>query len=291
MAQWAPVGELMKNWIIGIVLVLLAAGGWYFYQASQSRTEQAVPSPDLEVVQKEAPATVAVVEEAAVEVVEQTRQEVESKPLVEEEPLPSLQDSDPLAVDTLSSLVGEAMAVRYFASEDLISRLVSNIDALGSRQVPAAIQAVQGPEGEFEVTIDDQPDTTIVNEEGDPIAQYLVDPDNNRRYLVYVEMLEAVDVDQIAGLYRQHYPLFQEAWQQLGYPDGDFNQRLLLIIDELLATPEVEGSLRLKKPEAYYLFSDEELESLSAGQKIMLRMGSENAARVKSKLSEIRQAL
>lgn len=281
----------MKNWIIGIVLVLLAAGSWYFYQASESRTEQAAPPPAVEVVQKEAPAPVAAVEESVVEIVEQPRQEVESEPFVEEEPLPSLQDSDPLAVDTLSSLVGEAMALRYFASEDLISRLVSNIDALGSRQVPAAIQAVQGPEDEFEVTIDDQPDTTIVNEEGDPIAQYLVDPDNDRRYLVYVEMLEAVDVDQVAGLYRQHYPLFQEAWQQLGYPDGDFNERLLIIIDELLATPEVDGPLRLKKPEAYYLFSDEELESLSAGQKIMLRMGSENAARVKSRLSEIRPVL
>jgi hypothetical protein len=40
-----------------------------------------------------------------------------------------------------------------------------------------------------------------------------------------------------------------------------------------------------------YLFVDEDLEALTAGQKIMLRMGNENAARVKSKLSEIRQAL
>ena len=52
-----------------------------------------------------------------------------------------------------------------------------------------------------------------------------------------------------------------------------------------------EEPYRLVKPEAVYQFADEELESLSAGQKILLRMGSENAARVKSKLSEFRHAL
>jgi hypothetical protein len=63
------------------------------------------------------------------------------------------------------------------------------------------------------------------------------------------------------------------------------------VIDDLLATPSVEEPYRLIKPEAVYVFADEELESLSAGQKIMLRMGSDNAARVKSKLSEFREAL
>ena len=49
--------------------------------------------------------------------------------------------------------------------------------------------------------------------------------------------------------------------------------------------------MRLIKPEAYYLFADEDLESLSAGQKILIRMGPDNAARVKAKLVEIRAVL
>jgi hypothetical protein len=40
-----------------------------------------------------------------------------------------------------------------------------------------------------------------------------------------------------------------------------------------------------------YQFADPELEGLSAGQKIMLRMGAENAAKVKAKLREIRREL
>jgi hypothetical protein len=39
------------------------------------------------------------------------------------------------------------------------------------------------------------------------------------------------------------------------------------------------------------VFADPKLESLSAGQKIILRMGRENREKLKSKLREIRQAL
>jgi Protein of unknown function (DUF3014) len=38
-----------------------------------------------------------------------------------------------------------------------------------------------------------------------------------------------------------------------------------------------------------YEFADPALEARSAGQKIMIRMGSENAAKVKAKLREIRR--
>ncbi len=55
--------------------------------------------------------------------------------------------------------------------------------------------------------------------------------------------------------------------------------------------PEVAGPVRLIKPEAYYLYADKELEALTAGQKVLLRMGPDNAARVKAKLTAIRDAL
>jgi hypothetical protein len=77
----------------------------------------------------------------------------------------------------------------------------------------------------------------------------------------------------------------------MGYADGEFNKRLLAVIDELLATPEVTDPVNLVKPEAYYLYTNSELESRSAGQKILLRMGQENSSRVKVKLSEIRESL
>ncbi len=90
---------------------------------------------------------------------------------------------------------------------------------------------------------------------------------------------------------QQQQPLFQQAYVELGYPDGDFNLRLLEIVDLLLAAPEVPQPVRLLKPEAYYLFADPELEALPAGAKLMIRMGNDNAGQVKAKLRELKAAL
>ena len=38
-------------------------------------------------------------------------------------------------------------------------------------------------------------------------------------------------------MYKQYYPLFQQAYVDLGYPEGYFNDRLVEVIDHLLATP------------------------------------------------------
>ena len=77
----------------------------------------------------------------------------------------------------------------------------------------------------------------------------------------------------------------------LGYPTGSFNVRLIEAIDDLLRTPDIEGPVELVQPRVLYEFADSDLEALSAGQKTMLRMGAENAAKIKTKLREIRREL
>ena len=59
----------------------------------------------------------------------------------------------------------------------------------------------------------------------------------------------------------------------------------------MLEAPVPTGPVKLVRPKVLYQFADPELEGLSAGQKIMVRMGPENEARVKAKLREIRRAL
>jgi hypothetical protein len=92
-------------------------------------------------------------------------------------------------------------------------------------------------------------------------------------------------------MYKQYYPLFQQAYVDLGYPDGYFNDRLVEVIDHLLATPDIAGPVQLKRPSVNYEFADTELENRSAGQKALIRMGSDNAAVVKAKLRELRKAV
>ena len=102
--------------------------------------------------------------------------------------------------------------------------------------------------------------------------------------------MEGVEAKRLVAAYVRMYPLFQAAYQELGYPHGYFNDRLVQAIDDLLATPDAPAP-RLAQPKVLYEFADAALEERSAGQKIMLRMGSANAARVKDKLRAIRREL
>lgn len=280
---------MKKNLILIVIIILVVAGivAWYLYDrsleapvAAPVAVTEPVPLPlEPEIAAPEpAPPEAAVEEEA-----------VSSEP--EDEPLPELAESDAYVRDELSEVVGEAGSIQYFPNEGLVARAVATVDALGSRQVPGNIQAVTGPGGEYAAVPDPDPPVEILDEAGDPIPQFRSDPANAGRYRAYVEMLEAVEPEQFATLYERNAPLLEQAWRGLGYTDLAFDDRLVEVIDELLATPEVSEPYQLIKPEAYYLFADEELENLTAGQKIMLRMGSENASRVKSRLREIRQVI
>jgi len=64
-----------------------------------------------------------------------------------------------------------------------------------------------------------------------------------------------------------------------------------VVIDHLLETPDVAGPVYLTKPEAVYLFAEPELEAMTAGQKILVRMGAVNAEQVKQKLREVKDKL
>lgn len=279
----------MKNILIVIALVVLAVLGgtvWYLNESGQKEAEPppvaVEPAPEPAVDEVEAPEPPPLVIDDKV---------TPQAPELVELPPPPLHESDAYVQEGLTNVVGESAATEYFVAEGLAARAVATVDALSSRQVPGNIQAVVGPGGDFVAYPDPDPPTVIRNEAGDPMAQYLSDPANHERYEPYVALIESVDAAQFAELYRRNAPLVEQAWRELGYTDVEFDLRLAEVIDELLATPEVEEPYRLVKPEAYYHFADEELEALSAGQKVLLRMGSENAARVKAKLAEFREVL
>jgi hypothetical protein len=277
----------MKNAVIGLLIIVLGAAAYYYFGVYQPQSEEPPPPPPI--VEQELPAPEPEPEPEPPPPPVQEPAPMEPEPEVE--PLPPLAESDPLVHDSLTVLLGEAPVTQFLVGEDLVSRFVASIDALTSRQIPGSIMAVQELGGEFEATTDEQPENVIRNAEGDPIPQYILDPVNYQRYTSQVETFEAVDSSELLASYQVLAPLFEQAWVELGYPEGEFDERLVEVIDSLLAAPEVQGPVRLVKPEAVYLFADPDLESLPAGQKILLRMGSANANRVKAKLLEIRNLL
>ena len=282
----------MKNWLIALMLIILAAAAYYFVTVSSPQVEEA-PPPPIPSVAIEKPEPEPVPAPVIVEPVEQDIIEVAPEPGMVDEAtvLPALNESDEVIVESLSGLVSEASVMRFLVSDNVISRVVASVDALTARQVPGRIMAAQDLGGEFLATANEQPVEVIRNAEGDPIPQYLLNPANYQRYDPQVELFEAIDTEELMALYEDYTPLFQQAYAELGYPDGDFNERLIEVIDSLLAAPAIHEPLRLIKPEAFYLLTNPDLEALPAGQKVLLRMGPDNAQRVKVKLKEIRAAL
>jgi hypothetical protein len=200
----------------------------------------------------------------------------EPLPEPEPEPLPPLNESDAGLTFALTDVFGAAQMANYLVKDQAISRLVATIDSLTSRQVPLQINPLR-PVG----------DTFQIETEGENLV---LSTQNFLRYDSYVELIRYADNTALVGIYQNFSPLFQQAWEENG-GEGSFEKRLDEVIDHLLETPDVPGPVYLTKPEAVYLFKDSDLEAMTAGQKVLVRMGSANAAIVKDKLTEIRAQL
>lgn len=201
-------------------------------------------------------------------------------PQVAEAPLAS-QDVPAALVD----LLGAKAVTSFLQTDGFARRVVASIDSLGRAHSPLAAWPVFPTGGRF--TVEERPGETVIS------------PDNAARYTPFVLLVGTLDVPGAVRLYRRMYPLLQQAYRDLGFGDRYLNDRVIEVIDLLLATPEPETSPRLQltevkgpvpstRPWVRYQFADPELESLAAGQKILVRMGIVNERRLKGKLEELR---
>ncbi len=196
--------------------------------------------------------------------------------------------ASPTATDlesALTALVGADTVGSLFRLQDLPRRIVTTVDNLGRAQASAALWPVRPPSGEF---------TTDRSGEYEVIASA-----NHQRYARHVAAFEAIDAATAAVAYRRVYPVLQRAYEDLGMPGKYFNDRLVAVIDLMLATPEAPTALRVRLPEfgadmkperpwVLYQYEDPALQQLSSGQRILLRTGPDNLRRIKAKLKEIR---
>ena len=196
-------------------------------------------------------------------------------------PLPALPDSDaPVAVE-LQRVFGAPAVATWLVPDQVLRRFVATVDNL-PRNVPLEKRRpLQAPAEAFIV------DRTTVDG-SDGTQRITLSSRNSARYDAAVAVLEKVDPQALATLYRLYYPLLQQAYEDLGYPERHFNDRMVAVIDELLRTPDITQPIALVQPKVLYQFEDPKLEQLSSGQKLMLRMGPAHAATVKARLRELR---
>ncbi len=245
-------------WLLGAALALSAmAIGYYYYLVDLRGPQPSAPVAET-LGSPEAPA------QPAAEAAPAVRHPV---PAEQAEPsLPTLENSDALARGALVDLLGNRAFDEWIVPAQLVRRIVATVDNLPRQTAPRRSIPLEPVPGAF-----------------------VPDAANGARYTPFVRVLESVDTRALVQRYVRTYPLFQRAYEELGFPGRYFNDRLVEALDDLLAAPELAAAPELVQAKVLYEFADPELEKRSAGQKILLRMGPENAARVKAKLREIRR--
>jgi hypothetical protein len=190
----------------------------------------------------------------------------------------------------LIDALGQSPVLRFVQTEDFSRRFVVTVDNLGRGHAAPALWPLNTTPGRFSVSGGDGELRNIA-------------PENARRYTPLVQWVSSIDARRAAELYARMYPQLQKAYEENGYPGRYFNDRVVEVIDHLLATPEpapgaplvqlteVKGSVPSTQPWLRYEFADPQLQSLSSGQRILLRVGPQHRQVLKAKLAELRRQI
>ena len=235
-------------WAVAIVLLLalLLAALWY-YRRGEEPVAAPLPAPS---------APVAPVETVEQEVVD----------------LPALDESDSWLKDVVGQLSENPQLMTWLLNEDLIRRLVATTTNLAHGESPRPHVRFLQPSGSFAVV-----------ENGDSVT---IDPASYLRYQTLAAVVSSLHVDGTAQVYRNVKPLLDEAYRELGYPDGDFDTVAADAVKVLLDTPSVEGA-EVERYASSFKYSDPRLERLSDAQKHFLRLGPENLRMVQNHVRRI----
>lgn len=258
------------GWIAAIVVVLVVVvGGVYIARSgklSPAPTAQTPTTSDTSIASDASEAIRHPIEQAGV-----------LPATASTAALPSLNGSDDDVLSALEALTGGGDLSSLLLQPQVVQRIVATVDALPRRGLNRVMMPVRAPKGSF--AIEDAAGVTVMSAK------------NDARYAPYMQVVQNTDPDTLVAWYVHAYPLFQQAYRQLGYPNGYFNDRLIVAINNVLATPNLKQRPALVLHNGYYRYVDPALESLSAGQRAMLRVGPGNEAILKARLRRIRSLL
>jgi hypothetical protein len=242
-------------WGAAIVAVIaVAAGIWYFTSHRQPSPAPVAQAP----VAPPAPAP-----------------ERPEEPLVHamDIDLPPLAQSDSIVRELVSRLSSHPTIAAWLTTKGLITNFTVVTLNIAEGRTPAKFLRPLAPRGRFR--------TTGSGEE------LLVDPRSYDRYNLHADAIAALDSVGTASLYLTLKPRINDAYRELGYPDGDFDRVLERAIGVLLQTPAVDQRVALHAKGVTYAYDDPTLESLSPAQKQFLRLGTRNGGAIRAKLEEV----
>ena len=275
------------------------------FDASQSGTTTVVIAPPVEPVQRQSPpsrvttpagnsilpeirlqpqadqvtppAAEPIVEPLPTEVAISTPAQVEPETPASA-PLPMLNESDAFVFGELRGISGGAAVIDFLVSDQIVRKFVALVENISRGEYPQTGVPYQPIGTEMQVrNIDDN--------------LFVMDEASYDRFNGVVEAFTALNTDASYALYRFLSPLFQQAYAEIGFRNQSFDDTLRSAINAVLAAEEVEGPYQLVKPSVMFLHADASIENLQEVHKLLIRIGPENATKIKAKLREFRNRL
>jgi hypothetical protein len=197
----------------------------------------------------------------------------EAAPIV----LPPLDQSDAVVADLVRKLSSHPQVAAWLTTEGLIRNFTVVVLNISEGKTPARSLRPLQPRAPFRIV--DRDRTTYI------------DAQSYERYAPLAEAVASIDAQGSASLYATVKPRIDEAYRDLGQPEGSFDRTLEQAIVLLLQTPVRDGPARVQPHGIVYAYADSKEENLTAAQKQLLRMGPANARIVQAKLREIALAL
>ena len=260
--------------VIALILVGLAIVVFVIYSMTDRTQDSPAVSQPLAIPE---PKTEAVETEEGTEL--EMEQVVEAPIKIDDETVPAfvlplLNDSDQLIRDGVVSLTRHEGVNAWLSPNELIRKFVAFVDGVAVGQVVKDPVWILAPEGPF-----------LAQQISEKV--YLLDSASYKRYDFFTAVMVSIDARRAAEFFVLVRPMLQQAYDELGYPNRKFDDVVFQAIGRLLETPVINEPIRLVRPVVMYQFENKKLESLSAAQKQLIRMGPKNTRTLQVKLSEI----
>jgi len=215
--------------------------------------------------------------EEVIDVTEELIAEVEN--VVEPEPvLPLLNNSDSYVREELATMDGNSSLLMYLVSDELVRKFVVMIENISRGEFPERNLPLLYPQERMTVT-----------ELGSEF--YLMDEQSYQRFNALVTSLTNISTESAVDFYQQLQPLFRKAYAELGLRNSEFNDVLMLAIDNVLNARMAPQPQQLIRPNLNYLYANPEIENYSDVEKLLLRLGPENTERLQRRLEFFKRRL
>jgi Protein of unknown function (DUF3014) len=192
--------------------------------------------------------------------------------------LPSLEASDAFVRGIAQTLSSHPELAGWLARNALVRTLTVVVDNVANGETPRPHLDFLAPKQRFKAS-------------RRPPRQIVPDPAGFKGYDGFADAIGSVDANAAATAYRSIEPLFDEAYKELGHPEGGFRKALDRAIQALGAVPVLREDVALVPHAIGFRYEDQALEKLTPAQKQFLRIGPRNVRIVQGKLKELASAL